>query len=483
MHLKALLNNARLQSLLLIAYFILTSGILFVFTSHWAYDDPFITYRYADNLRQGLGFVYNPGQRILSTTTPLFTLLLAGGGWILPDIRLLASIVSVASLTVAAIFLFKLADCYKTPWVKWAALLLFPAFPLIDNTISSETPLYLALIFGAFWAYQQRAYLWTALLTALVILTRPDGALLPILLAAHFLLFVRQPIPWNAILVFIAINLAWFGFAWAYFGSPLPVTLMAKQQQGSMLISQRFLPGFFTTIRWYGGNWGYVLAACLALFGTAALVFRHVYRSWLLVITWALIYFIAYSVLGVSRYFWYYAPLVPAFIVLVGLGLNQIWDLGKKAKGSFVPTFVHVIVICLFAFLGFFHWRDLSRFKVKEDERIPVYIQVGDWLRKNTPLNSSVATLEVGAIGYYSQRPMVDFAGLIQPDVAKQLTRETTYEDAAIYATERYHPDYILLVNDSFPRLREGYMAHSCKNINSFQNGQIVIRVYTCRQS
>jgi len=61
---------------------VLYSGMLalflfFVFSS-WAYDDPFITFRYAQNLRAGLGFVYNPGERILSTTTPLYTLLLAG---------------------------------------------------------------------------------------------------------------------------------------------------------------------------------------------------------------------------------------------------------------------------------------------------------------------------------------------------------------------------------------------------------------------
>ena len=47
-------------------------GLLITF-SEWAYDDPFITYRYARNLLNGFGFVYNPGERILSTTTPLFT--------------------------------------------------------------------------------------------------------------------------------------------------------------------------------------------------------------------------------------------------------------------------------------------------------------------------------------------------------------------------------------------------------------------------
>jgi len=34
-------------------------------------DDAYITFRYAQNLAAGLGFVYNAGERVLGTTTPL----------------------------------------------------------------------------------------------------------------------------------------------------------------------------------------------------------------------------------------------------------------------------------------------------------------------------------------------------------------------------------------------------------------------------
>jgi hypothetical protein len=164
------------------------------------------------------------------------------------------------------------------------------------------------------------------------------------------------------------------------------------------------------------------------------------------------------------------------------LGLNQIWDMGKNMNGSVVRALAVGAALGCFVFLGFTHWRDLWRFRAQEDERIPAYYQVGDWLRKNTPQNASVAALEVGAIGYYSRRPMIDFAGLIQPDVARQLTRDTTYEDAAIYAAERYHPDYVVLLQDSFPRLREGYVARFCQSLHSIQNGQLLIDVFACRQ-
>jgi hypothetical protein len=41
-------------------------------------DDAFITFRYSRNLVEGNGFVYNLGSRTLGTTTPLYTLLMAG---------------------------------------------------------------------------------------------------------------------------------------------------------------------------------------------------------------------------------------------------------------------------------------------------------------------------------------------------------------------------------------------------------------------
>ena len=42
-------------------------------------DDSFITYRYARNILAGNGFVYNPGEKVLGTTTPLYTALMAAG--------------------------------------------------------------------------------------------------------------------------------------------------------------------------------------------------------------------------------------------------------------------------------------------------------------------------------------------------------------------------------------------------------------------
>jgi hypothetical protein len=87
---------------------------------------------------------------------------------------------------------------------------------------------------------------------------------------------------------------------------------------------------------------------------------------------------------------------------------------------------------------------------------------VGTWLRANTPQDASVGMLEVGIIGYYAQRRVIDFAGLIQPEVARQITRETHYEQIAQWATEHYRPNYIVLHEGFALNLEQTYLAQHC---------------------
>jgi hypothetical protein len=133
----------------------------------WAYDDPFITFRYAENLARGLGFVYNSGERVLSTTTPLFALLLAALSRSGLDLPHLANLIGALSLALGGLALWDLARTWKTPLVGWVGLLLYPSFSLLLTTLGSEMPLYLAFCLGAFAFYARQTYHLTALFIAL----------------------------------------------------------------------------------------------------------------------------------------------------------------------------------------------------------------------------------------------------------------------------------------------------------------------------
>ena len=78
-------------------------------------DDPYITYRYARNLAEGRGFIYNPDERVLGTTAPLYAMLLALGGLATDDYPLLSSAVSGIALGGLALLIYRILALFKQP--------------------------------------------------------------------------------------------------------------------------------------------------------------------------------------------------------------------------------------------------------------------------------------------------------------------------------------------------------------------------------
>lgn len=79
---------------------------------------------------------------------------------------------------------------------------------------------------------------------------------------------------------------------------------------------------------------------------------------------------------------------------------------------------------------------------------INVYqVRTALWLRDHTPAGALVATHDVGAVGYFSGRPIVDMAGLIDPQVVPLLANQHALRD---YLAGR-HVRYVVMFTDWFP--------------------------------
>jgi len=453
------------------------AALLFVLFRDWAYDDPFITFRYAANLQAGLGFVYNPGLRVLSTTTPLYTLLLALLGLLWPDLPRLSVLVGAVSLGLGGLALYLLGRCWRTPTAGALAALLYPLSPLMLGTLGAETGFYLMWVLGALALYARGRYRGAAVLAGLATLTRGDGILVGGVLALAFLGKHRR-VPWRPLGLFLLTTLPWFLFAWGYFGSPFPATLAAKRFQAQMAISDSFLEGFVRMVVNYARQPLYLPYGLLLVLGLGYAMVRA--RPWLLLVAWGSAYFIGYTLLGVSRYFWYYAPFTPVFLALVGLGGQALEELGSRAlPGLRRHPWWRWVLAGLLLVPQLTGIRYLYR---HPDPRARIYRDVGRWLAEHTPPGARVGTLEVGIIGYYAQRPMVDFAGLIQPEVARQMGRESTYEDTALWAVRTYRPEFLVLDPNGFPRLMQEFVASRCTPLRRFArpeySGELV--VYRC---
>ena len=221
---------------------LLTLSLLQLFHGH-GFDDPYITYRYAANLAHGDGFVYNPGLRILSTTTPLYTLILTPAVWLGLDLPVVSNALGCCSLALGGLAFWTLGRASGARWAGWTGLLLYPICPLLLPTLGAESALYCTLIlWGCVW-YLQAEYSGAALLLGLAVLTRADGVLIIGVLFLHWLACRRGLVPWHALLVGLLLILPWFAWSWWYFGAPLPVTLLAKQHQGQLPHKHSFFCG------------------------------------------------------------------------------------------------------------------------------------------------------------------------------------------------------------------------------------------------
>jgi len=99
---------------------VLVIGLVGLLTAaFWDYtqDDVFITYTYSRNLAQGNGFVFNPGERVQGTTTPLYTFLMAGVYLVTRDMLHAGNVISAILLLITC----GLAVTLLRPYTTWIA--------------------------------------------------------------------------------------------------------------------------------------------------------------------------------------------------------------------------------------------------------------------------------------------------------------------------------------------------------------------------
>ena len=432
-------------------------------------DDAYITFRVARNLATGRGPVFNPGEHVLSITTPGYMLLLAAASMISKDfVRLGFALNGLALLATGALLIdLSSADDEVGRGAGQRGLLsllssivaisLTLTFPLLTAAIGMETPLFMAAILAAFAAYRRalrldtdrrsemRWLLATAVAAALAFLLRPDGLLIIVAIGMHWLV-TRRRIPWWPIALFLALSLPWLVFSWLYYGSPVPNTLVAKETQALAESVPRWGPGLVQA----SSDWvrQFPIAAVLAVTGLVlALARRRSDR--LAMLLWAALTIAAHSLLGVRSYFWYYAPLIPVAALLAGDGAAAAvgglagW-LRLRRSAGLATGFAALALLLATLVPAASAAASLAQPAVPR-RREQAYLQTGEFLhemcasREDAP---RVGMAEIGLIGYASDCPIVDFAGLLQREIAHL---RVSPADKATWAILHYQPELVVL--------------------------------------
>jgi len=226
---------------LILAFGILYALKFYKFSNPYA-EDALMLMRYARNFAEGHGFVWNIGGKPVDGGTDFLSMITLGFvakfGFSMEKIVFFLGIVS-HFITVLLVYfgtkrLVKRDDFLGKGWPVFASLLVMtgPAFAYIASGFM--TPFF--ALFGAATFYmatklidselkEPNIFLFS-LLALLMALTRPEGAILAVLMAlaivyingfTNSLVFIKK-----FLIFFGSLGLIYFVWRWAYFGYPLP---------------------------------------------------------------------------------------------------------------------------------------------------------------------------------------------------------------------------------------------------------------------
>jgi hypothetical protein len=422
----------------------LTLGCVALFAAGWAFspatvDDAYISFRYAKNLADGLGLVFNPGERVEGYTNLLWTLLLSLPIRLGLDPELSARALGWLSTVAAA-------------WVLWshlarlqlvgrgAAMLLLLSSPALAlwSGAGLETTLFLFLWLTSRVCISREADGRSQAVTGLtllgLVLCRPDGVI-PALVGV-WACWKRDrmnsehapkpeegsdPLRRQKWIIPGLVGIGGGIFAlwkWRYYGSLLPCSYYAKRVPPALALTH----GIEDLLRFVKVHPWSLLALIppLARIGRVGPRKLDGSRVQAQETTWLLrlarvdcVAFVAYFLWvggDVMLFCRFYVPLLPPLALLAAVSLGRVRS--RPARHGIVLA--GAVWSFLQGFVG-----DQPMFVVKSDRITRIGLVVGRFLSGNLPSDSVIAVNAAGALPYAAGVRAIDMLGINDVHIAK----------------------------------------------------------------
>ncbi|MFQ5575378.1 MAG: hypothetical protein ACE5G8_00140 [Anaerolineae bacterium] len=400
-------------------------------------DDAWIHQTYARNLGLRGEFAFTPGLPSAGSTAPLWSALLGVGYFLRVPFKLWTHGLGILFLGLSGFSMARLGQTLfaNRPWLgPLIGLSVVAEWHLIWAAVSGmETGLFVWLTIFLLERYaatqiapRPRALLQLGLVGGLLALVRPEGVGLLGLVGLDMCLPAiaarRRPLGRTAarlaalgagallpLMPYLAFNLSTSGLL-------LPNTFYAKQHEYAILLSQvnplqRWLGVVGVTL--IGGQ--VLLLPGLAVGLARAVKERH--PLLLIIAGWWLGYLTLYAFrLPVTyQHGRYQMPTLPWLLLLGIWGTANLLRSKPRSMWARVASKALAVSIVaamlLFVSVGARGYANDVQFIETE------MVAVAHWLAQNTPPQTVIAAHDIGAIGYFTQRPLVDLAGLVTPDV------------------------------------------------------------------
>lgn len=391
-------------------------------------DDAWIHQTYARNLAEFGEWSFIPGTPIAGSTSPLWTLLISFFH-LASDrtpffLTFLLGAVCLWALTCVGEIIFRQSVQLKTT-LPLAGMFLALEWHLVWAGASGmETILMAFIILVVFYFLQKgnnKGYITAGLLTGVGVWIRPDALTLigPLL----FCIVTGYPqwkervkvglwsigaglVPVSGYLLF---NLMISGQVW-------PNTFYAKQAEYSVLQETSIFARYTQLI-----ILPFVGAGVLLLPGFIFKLIRSVRQQdwyWISLILWWLGYSLIYALrLPVTyQHGRYLMPAMPVFF-LIGLVGSAEWIKRSDAKSGLLWVLQKGWLVSLAAVLVVFTGMGATSYARDVAIINTEMVETAKWLNMNTNESDLIAVHDIGAVGYFSRRNIIDLAGLVSPEV------------------------------------------------------------------
>jgi hypothetical protein len=378
-------------------------------------DDSWIHLTIARNLATGHGFAFNPGESVAGSTGPLYTILLSLFYLLFGEMIISAKVFGIlCQISVAVLTYLSVLNIDPQGKVKafFAGLLTGISPSLLWASLSGmETSLYLLLFSLGIYFYTKGNDIWATVCWSVGVWVRPDG----LFLVAFSLVLLRGNLL-KRLAVVAPIVLAFIAFNYLVGGRPFPQSVTAKGGFGFSLENRTFV----------------VLRELLCLFGIQYTELDDVEHPLLflpllivgMILLWRKYPVLAFYALGFpialsffrdgsgnhKRYIMY---VIPAVIILAMEGGEF---LSKKYLKRAAATGVILLGLILVVWQTTFLFKKAEVFAWNVQNINVMQRFYGNWIKNNTQPGDKVAVNDIGAIGYFSERYIVDLMGLITPN-------------------------------------------------------------------
>lgn len=404
-------------------------------------DDSWIHQTYGRNLAQFGEWAFIPGEPSAASTSPLYTVLLAIGYALQIPYALWTHLLGVLALCLAGVLAAGLSR-QALPTVHHAPLLTGLAVILTWHHIwaaasGMETMLFSSLTLLLIWlawreadASEQRGRiaLRGALFgaaTGFITLARPEGVLLGGLVA--ILLVLLRPQGWRGLLLWGGASAVAFALVLTPYlllnlqltGGLLPDTASAKFEQHAILLQLPYLTRYINLLEPLLAGGQILLLPGVVVFVVTRLAQTGRLRwLYLLPLLWALALIALYAARLPAAYQHgrYVIPALPALVVMGTWGTLTLlrWARRRLLWRVLARSLALAAAGLLLAFALM---TGVRVYQVDVAIINQEMVATARWIEANLPTDELLAIHDIGAVGYFAPRPMLDIAGLVTPEV------------------------------------------------------------------